>query len=66
MEEFHTVKRKALVGERILITHAQFMETRYDDGDILTVTDSDSYGVYSEDALILEDEYEVIIGEESA
>jgi len=63
MEEFRTVKRKALVGERILITDADLMETRYFDGDVLMVTDSDSHGVYYEDALILDDEYEVIINQ---
>ncbi|MET3658487.1 hypothetical protein [Sporosarcina psychrophila] len=61
MTKFKTVKRKANVGERILITYG-FPTHDYKDGDILTVGDKDSVGVYAigAECHIGHDEYEVI------
>ena len=59
-----TVKRKANVGERILITNRDTKEDRYQNGDILSVTaDGEDYRVYSDGVLIFTEEYEVIIEE---
>jgi hypothetical protein len=62
-----TVKRKANVGERILITDTYRTEDRYKNGDILTVTgDGKDFRVYANGMLVFTEEYEVIIETEEA
>ncbi|MEH7521743.1 hypothetical protein V7149_00450 [Bacillus sp. JJ1503] len=67
MTKFNTVKRKAIVGERILITGRDFGEERYQNGDILKVRslrEDGSGAVYvkpNDTCLVLLSEYEVII-----
>ena len=62
-----TVKRKANVGERILITNKARIETRYENGNIGDVTKSNSAGIFAkinlESCGIFHNEYEVIIEE---
>ncbi|QVY62941.1 hypothetical protein [Cytobacillus gottheilii] len=67
MTNLRTEKRKANVGERILITQPFFTGGAYEEGSILTVVDADPVGVYTEDSLIVitEGEYEVIIENET-
>jgi len=65
--KYTTEKRKANVGERILITNAEFTFGDYDNGDVLTVVDSfgkDAVLVDGEDfPQITHEEYEVIIAD---
>ena len=60
-----TVKRKANVWERILITEKYAGETRYTNGDIGTVTESNTVGIFAnvnaKSFGIYHKEYEVII-----
>lgn len=68
--QLKTVKRKARVGERILITNAQTSLGHYENGDILTVGDDDFFGGVkiagdSEAPYIDHSEYEVIVEESS-
>ncbi|AXN39806.1 hypothetical protein [Peribacillus butanolivorans] len=56
-----TIKRKANVGERILITNKVSYEDRYENGSILLVTGEKGNGIYTNEWLILHKEYEVII-----
>lgn len=62
MTKLTTVKRKAKVGERILITNA-YPTHDYNTGDIMTVADPGSDGVYAIEAVcfIENDEYEVVV-----
>jgi len=61
MKQFRTVKRRAKVGECILITNVDPQEYRYKNGDVLTVTSVKLGGVYAnEDWLVWNYEYEVI------
>ncbi|MEB9770444.1 hypothetical protein P4K44_33650, partial [Bacillus cereus] len=64
MTQYKTEKRKARVGERILITDAVFSAGYYKNGDVLTVTHRTENGVragFNQD--IWRGEYEVIVGE---
>ncbi len=66
-----TVKRKARVGERILITDAGYSVGEYKDGDVLTVIDDDYLGGVKieekeEAPHIDHHEYEVIIEEKES
>ncbi|PRS47547.1 hypothetical protein [Bacillus sp. MZGC1] len=62
--KYKTEKRKARVGERILITNKHVREGRYKNGDVLKVDSSYVIGVFSEeDYGIWHSEYEVIVGE---
>jgi signal peptidase I len=63
-----TEKRKAKVGERILITNKYLGEDRYENGDVLTVLGLEGNGgdvyVFSKDSgLVNYEEYEVLIDE---
>lgn len=63
-----TIKRHAIVGERILITNKVDHESRYKDGDIFTVASTRYDGdVYTKegDVLVFAKEYEVIVAESS-
>ncbi|WP_428828540.1 hypothetical protein ACPJHH_13335 [Bacillus altitudinis] len=63
---YKTEKRKARVGERILITEDGFSLGYYKSGDVFTVSSTTDKGVTGEnDCFILHHEYEVIIGEQS-
>lgn len=63
---YKTEKRKAEVGERILITDKHKNEARYKNGDVFKVTQRNRGYVLSEKAVnILDYEYEVIVGEHS-
>ncbi|MEI4789540.1 phage baseplate upper protein [Bacillus sp. FJAT-53060] len=63
MTKYKTEKRKANVGERILITDKHVNETRYKNGDVFEVTQRKRGYVWSEMAVnILDYEYEVIVG----
>ncbi len=62
--KYKTVKRKANVGERILITKAFDTEGEYDNGDVFTVGKLLSAGVLvkeNEDTAMYHREYEVIV-----
>lgn len=64
-----TVKRKAKVGERIVITDPEKGWNGYDDeiGIVMTVTKTFSKGVYTEEFYAIwinHDRYEVLEGEE--
>lgn len=64
--KYKTVKRKANVGERILITNAIITEGAYENGDIFTVDTLLDAGVFvkeNDDTAMYHREYEVIIGE---
>lgn len=62
MTKFKTEKRKANVGERILITNTHPKEHRYANGDEFTVTEScDDGDTHAGGMLIFFTEYEVII-----
>ncbi|MFP3840287.1 hypothetical protein U5N22_08525 [Bacillus safensis] len=64
MAKYKSEKRKAEVGERILITDKHKNETRYKNGDVFKVTQRNRGYVWSEKAVnILDYEYEVIVGE---
>ncbi|PRO41482.1 hypothetical protein [Bacillus sp. LLTC93] len=66
MTKYKTEKRKAEVGERILITNKHVREGRYKNGDVLKVDSSSVIGVLSEeDYGIYHFEYEVIVGEQA-
>ncbi|MCY7451835.1 hypothetical protein MCZ47_16465 [Bacillus altitudinis] len=66
MAQYKTEKRKARVGERILITEDGFSLGYYKSGDVFTVSSTTDKGVTGEnDCFILHHEYEVIIGEQS-
>ncbi|MEH7650690.1 hypothetical protein [Bacillus safensis] len=66
MTQYKTEKRKARVGERILISEDGFSLGYYEIGDVLTVSSTAEKGVTSEDGyFILNHEYEVIIGEQA-
>ncbi|APP15599.1 hypothetical protein [Bacillus altitudinis] len=66
MTKYKTEKRKAEVGERILITEDGFSLGYYKSGDVFTVSSTTDKGVTGEnDCFILHHEYEVIIGEQS-
>ncbi|WP_144666751.1 hypothetical protein [Bacillus altitudinis] len=61
---YKTEKRKAHLGERILITDDAYALGLYEKGTVLTVSGVDAKGVKSgEGEFILHVEYEVIIGE---
>ena len=62
--KYKTEKRKARVGERILITNAVFTAGRYKNGDVLKVTHWTENGVRAGfNHNIWRGEYEVIVGE---
>ncbi|MFW0909687.1 hypothetical protein [Bacillus altitudinis] len=64
MTKYKTEKRKARVGERILITEDGFSLGYYKSGDVFTVSSTTDKGVTGEnDCFILHHEYEVIVGE---
>jgi len=64
MTQYKTEKRKASVGERILITNVDVHETRYENGAVLDVIDSQGRIVHDKNGrLIYDHEYEVIVGE---
>ncbi|UTV32019.1 hypothetical protein [Bacillus altitudinis] len=64
MAKYKTEKRKANVGERILITNVDVNETRYENGAVLDVIDSQGRVVHDKKGrLIYDHEYEVIVGE---
>lgn len=64
MTKYKTEKRKAHVGERILITNVDVKENRYENGAVLDVVDSQGRIVHDKDGrLIYDHEYEVIVGE---
>lgn len=62
MTKFNTIKRKANVGERILITASFIANGTYRAGDVLTIKSVDEFGVYVDDSMsvIRDKEYEVI------
>lgn len=63
--KYKTEKRKARVGERILITNVSEVEDEYENGDVFEVdrVNSDCSAVNTEGDIILDYEYEVIVGE---
>ena len=63
--KYKTEKRKARVGERILITNVSEVEDEYENGDVFEVDRVSSAGsaVSTEGDIILDYEYEVIVGE---
>lgn len=64
MTNYKTEKRKARVGERILITNVDVNEKRYENGAVLDVEDSQGRIVHDKfGRLIYDHEYEVIVGE---
>ena len=66
MKQFRTVKRKANVGERILITNKDPQESHYENGDVLSVKGVGMFGVYYRNRIsgfVLNEEYEVIVEE---
>ncbi|TFW49265.1 hypothetical protein [Bacillus sp. 005/A4HT-01/001] len=64
MTKYKTEKRKARVGERILITNVDVNEKRYENGAVLDVVDSQGRIVHDKEGrLIYDHEYEVIVGE---
>lgn len=66
MTQYKTEKRKARVGERILITNVDVNENRYENGAVLDVEDSQGRLVHDKfGRLIYDREYEVIVGERS-
>lgn len=62
---YKTEKRKARVGERLLITNVSEVEDEYENGDVFKVyhVNSDCSVVNTEGDIILDYEYEVIVGE---
>lgn len=61
-----TVKRKAKVGERILITDACITDNQYNNGDVLTVKEQSGFGGVDAEGVnvyIDHEEYEVIVDE---
>lgn len=63
--QYKTEKRKARVGERILITNVDVNEKRYENGAVLDVEDSQGRIVHDKfGRLIYDHEYEVIVGEQ--
>ncbi|WP_024427693.1 hypothetical protein [Bacillus safensis] len=62
---YKTEKRKARVGERILITNVNVMENRYKNGAVLLVGSLRGDGAVYDDLgrLVYLEEYEVIVGE---
>ncbi|MEH7736894.1 hypothetical protein [Bacillus pumilus] len=66
MTHYKTEKRKAEVGERILITNAEKTGNHYTNGDVLTVVESTTtYVIAASRPVIWHHEYEVIIGEQT-
>ncbi|WP_340968194.1 hypothetical protein [Bacillus sp. PPSBB_11] len=67
MTKYKTEKRKAEVGERILITNVSVVETRYENGAVLLVDSLRGDGAVHDDLgrLVYHDEYEVIVGEQT-
>ncbi|MGY8620275.1 hypothetical protein ACN6A9_01670 [Bacillus safensis] len=66
MTKYKTEKRKANVGERILITNVDVNETRYENGAVLDVIDSQGRVVHDKKGrLIYDHEYEAIVGEQT-
>ncbi|MGE6627851.1 hypothetical protein [Bacillus pumilus] len=64
--KYMTEKRKANVGERILITDAKSTGGDFKNGDVLLVRSPQGYGVQTEGGWIFcTNEYEVIVGEHS-
>nr|MDF9460586.1 hypothetical protein [Bacillus pumilus] len=65
MTQYKTEKRKARAGERILITNVSEVEDEYENGDVFEVdrVNSDCSAVNTEGDIILDYEYEVIVGE---
>ena len=64
MTKYKTEKRKARVGERILITNSEYTGDGFKNDDVLTVSDSQVSGVQTEGGwMIWHREYEVIVGE---
>lgn len=62
--KYKTEKRKARIGERILITNADYELSYYQNDGVFTVTNSGTTGVELDCGMISEHhEYEVIIGE---
>ncbi|APJ11083.1 hypothetical protein BSL056_08975 [Bacillus safensis] len=51
--KYKTEKRKANVGERILITNKNVNETRYQNGDVLKVEGRGLVGVFNEENWVL-------------
>lgn len=61
---YKTEKRKARVGERILIVNVDVTENRYENGAVLEIVDSQGKVVHDKlGRLIYDHEYEVIVGE---
>ncbi|WP_353856853.1 hypothetical protein [Bacillus sp. Bos-x628] len=64
MTKYKTEKRKARVGERILITDAEYAMESYKNGDVFIVNSVDINGVKVDtEPIIWHHEYEVIVGE---
>ncbi|WP_051632360.1 hypothetical protein [Bacillus sp. UNC125MFCrub1.1] len=66
MTQYKTEIRNAKVGERILITRAEYAWSSYENGDVFTVNSVGISGVMvGTEPIIWHHEYEVIIGEQS-
>lgn len=65
MTQYKTEKRRASVGERILITNDEYSFGYYENGDVVIVSSVFAKGVKGEGDgwFILHNEYEVIVGE---
>ncbi|MEH7697623.1 hypothetical protein [Bacillus pumilus] len=64
MTKYKTEKRKAEVGERILITNADYELSDYQNGGVFMVTNSGTTGAVLDCGMISQHhEYEVIVGE---
>ncbi|MCA0117407.1 hypothetical protein [Bacillus sp. RSS_NA_20] len=66
MTQYKTEIRNAKVGERILITRAEYAWSSYENGDVFTVNSVGISGVMvGTEPIIWHHEYEVIIGEQT-
>ncbi|QAR52087.1 hypothetical protein BAE_04435 [Bacillus aerophilus] len=66
MTKYKTEIRNAKVGERILITRAEYAWSSYENGDVFTVNSVGISGVMvGTEPIIWHHEYEVIVGEQS-
>lgn len=66
MAQYKTEKRKANVGERILITRAEYACSSYENGDVFTVNSVGISGVkVGTEPIIWHHEYEVIVSEQT-
>ncbi|MGT4651508.1 hypothetical protein [Bacillus cereus] len=66
MTQYKTEIRNAKVGERILITRAEYAWSSYENGDVFTVNSVGISGVMvGTEPIIWHHEYEVIVGEQS-